>query len=190
MTTRIPPAEMTGLYGGLVKAISRRMVGNVPDGVAVLWHNRKVMNFSLGVGRRVKKWDRCDENLKSFANMAVAAFVGCEFCLDYGYFEAHNKGLDEKKARETPRWRESAVFTPLERDVMEYAEAMSATPPTVTDELSARLLDTLGPAALVELTAHIAFSNFATRSNIALGVSSEEYAASCALEPLAVASKS
>ncbi|MGN5237712.1 MULTISPECIES: carboxymuconolactone decarboxylase family protein [unclassified Rhodococcus (in: high G+C Gram-positive bacteria)] len=190
MTTRIPPAEMTGLYGGLVKAISRRMVGNVPDGVAVLWHNRKVMNFSLGVGRRIKRWDRCDENLKSLANMAAAAFVGCEFCLDYGYFEAHNKGLDEKKARETPRWRESEVFTPLERDVMEYAEAMSATPPTVTDELSARLLDTLGPAALVELTAHIAFSNFATRSNIALGVSSEEYAASCALEPLAVASKS
>ena len=57
------------------------------------------------------------------------------------------------KAREVPRWRESDVFTPLERDVMEYAEAMSQTPPTVTDELSARLLDQLGAAALVELTA-------------------------------------
>ena len=50
---------------------------------------------------------------------------------------AHNEGLDEAKAREVPRWRESDVFTPLERDVMEYAEAMSQTPPTVTDELSA-----------------------------------------------------
>lgn len=189
MTTRIPPAEMTGLYGGLVTRMARRMVGNVPDGVAVLWHNKKVMNFSLGVGRKVKKWDRCDENLKAFANMAVAAFVGCEFCLDYGYFEAHHKGLDVEKAREVPRWHESDVFTSLERDVMEYAEAMSSTPPTVTDELSARLLDALGPAALVELTAHVAFSNFATRSNIALGVSSEEYAASCDLAPLAVASK-
>ena len=36
---------------------------------------------------------------------------------------------------------------------MEYAEAMSQTPPTVTDELSARLLDQLGAPALVELTA-------------------------------------
>jgi hypothetical protein len=26
------------------------------------------------------------------------------------------------------------VFTPLERDVLEYAEAMTATPTTVTDE--------------------------------------------------------
>ena len=55
-----------------------------------------------------------------------------------------------------PRWRESDVFTPLERDVMEYAEAMSQTPPTVTDELSARLLEALGAPALVELTAFIA----------------------------------
>ena len=83
----------------------------------------------------------CDENLKSFAHMAVASLVGCSFCLDLGYFMAHNEGLDVAKAREVPRWRESDVFTPLERDVMEYAEAMSHTPPTVTDELSARLLD-------------------------------------------------
>ena len=76
--------------------------------------------------------------------MAAVSLVGCSFCLDYGYFEANNKGLDVTKAREVPRWRESNVFTPLERDVMEYAEAMSQTPPTVTDELSALLLDQLG----------------------------------------------
>ena len=43
-----------------------------------------------------------------------------------------------------PRWRESDVFTPLERDVMEYAEAMTQTPPTVTDELSAGCSTQLG----------------------------------------------
>ena len=96
--------------------------------------------------------------------MAVASLVGCSFCLDLGYFLAHNEGLDETKAREVPRWRESDVFTPLERDVMEYAEAMSQTPPTVTDELSAGLLDALGAAALVELTAFIALANMYTRT--------------------------
>ena len=83
---------------------------------------------------------------------------------------AHNEGLDVKKAREVPRWRVSDVFTPLERDVMEYAEAMTLTPPTVTDELSARLLNALGPAALVELTAFIALANFMARSNVAMGI--------------------
>ena len=73
--------------------------------------------------------------------MAAAGAIGCSFCLDLHYFMAHDRGLDEAKAREVPRWRESAVFTPLERGVMEYAEAMCQTPPTVTDEMSAELLD-------------------------------------------------
>jgi alkylhydroperoxidase family enzyme len=116
---------------------------------------------------------------------AVASLVGCSFCLDLGYFQAHNKGLDVTKAREVPRWRESDVFTPLERDVMEYAEAMTQTPPTVTDELSARLLEALGPAALVELTMFTALANLMTRSNTAIGIESQEFSAACDLKPLA-----
>jgi alkylhydroperoxidase family enzyme len=186
--TRIPKAELRGPYGALVKWMSRRMLGDVAEPVEVAWHNRKVVDFSFTVGRKAQKWDRCDENLKSFAHMAVAALVGCSFCLDLGYFQAHNEGLDVAKAREVPRWRESALFSPLERDVMEYAEAMSQTPPTVTDELSARLLDALGAPALVELTAWIALANLYTRSNTALGIESQGFSTACELKPLAVAS--
>ena len=57
---------------------------------------------------------------------------------------ALNQNLDLAKASQVPRWRESEAFTRLERDVLEYAEAMTNTPTTVTDELSARLLDRLG----------------------------------------------
>jgi alkylhydroperoxidase family enzyme len=187
-STRIPEAKLTGLYGALVKRMSLKMFGAVPEPVGVTWHNRKVLNFSFGVGRKAQKWNQCDENLKSFAHMAVASLVGCSFCLDFGYFHAHNQGLDVNKAREVPRWRESGVFTPLERDVLEYAEAMTQTPPTVTDELSARLLKGLGPAALVELTAFIALANFMARSNVALGIESQEFSAACDLKPLALAS--
>jgi alkylhydroperoxidase family enzyme len=186
--TRIPKAELTGIYGGMVKRMSRKMLGDVAEPVEVAWHNRKVLNFSFAVGRRAQKWDACDENLKSFAHMAAVALVGCSFCLDLGYFMAHNEGLDEAKAREVPRWRESTVFTPLERDVMEYAEAMTQTPTTVTDELSARLLEQLGAAALVELTAFIALANMYSRSNTALGIESQGFSAACELRPLAVRS--
>jgi AhpD family alkylhydroperoxidase len=184
--TRIPKAELTGIRGALVKQMSRRMLGDVAEPVAVVWHNRKVLNFSFALGRRAQKWDRCDENLKSFAHMAVASLVGCSFCLDLGYFQAHNDGLDEDRAREVPRWRESTVFTPLERDVMEYAEAMSLTPPTVTDELSARLLEQLGAPALVELTMFIGVANLATRTNTAMGIESQGFSAACDVKPLAV----
>lgn len=101
---------------------------------------------------------------------------------------AHNHGLDLEKARQIPCWRESDVFTPLERDVLEYAEAMSATPVSVTDGLSARLLEQLGAPALIELTSVIGFANFTTRSNVALGIESEGFADSCELKPLAMRS--
>src|SRR5580658_7668263 len=184
-TTRIPEAELTGLYGAVVKRMSRKMFGEVPEPVGVTWHNRKVLNFSFGVGRKAQKWDRCDENLKSFAHMATASLIGCSFCLDLGYFFAHNEGLDVNKAREVPRWRVSEVFSPLERDVMEYAEAMTQTPPIVTDELSDRLLKALGPAALVELTMFVAVANLMARSNVAMGIESQGFSAACDLKPLA-----
>ena len=162
MALRVPKAELT-------TEMSENMIkqfGAVPEPVEVVWHSPKVAMDNLEFGGKVGAWDAADASLKSFAHMAVAAQVGCSWCLDIGYFQAQNQNLDLAKASQVPRWRESEVFTPLERDVLEYAEAMTNTPPTVTDELYASLLDRLGPAAMVELTAFIAFANMATRNNV------------------------
>ncbi len=183
-TPRIPKAEITGLYGFALKRFTRKLLGDVPEPAEVMWHNRAVLSSVTGFGRRAQKWHRLDPNLKSFAHMAVAALVGCSWCLDYGYFHAHNEGLDEAKASEVPRWRVSPVFSALERDVMEYAEAMSVTPPRVTDALSARLLERLGAPAMVELVASVAFANMSTRSNTALGIEAQGFSRACRV-PLA-----
>ncbi|TFV78479.1 carboxymuconolactone decarboxylase family protein [Blastococcus sp. CT_GayMR19] len=187
-TTRIPATEITGIYGALIKTISRRMLGQVPDAVGVMWHYPALLKDQMKFGRRTESWNRLDPNLASLATMAAAASIGCSFCLDLHYFMTHNRGLDETKAREVPRWRESTAFAPLERRVMEYAEAMCRTPLTVTDEMSAALLDDLGAAALLELTARIGVMNMTARGNVALGIRSAEFSASCGLPPMAVPS--
>ena len=187
-STRVPPAEITGVVGALMKTMSRRMLGQVPEGLGVMWHYPALLKDTMRFGRRTESWNRLDPNLASFATMAAAGTIGCSFCLDLHYFMSHNRGLDEGKAREVPGWRGSTAFTPLERRVMEYAEAMCQTPLTVTDEMSAALLDELGAPALVELTSRIAFMNSSARGNVALGVRSQEFAASCGLPPLAARS--
>ncbi|MCW2783741.1 MAG: Carboxymuconolactone decarboxylase [Marmoricola sp.] len=184
-TTRIPAAEITGFKGALIKRFANKQLGQVPSSLGVYWHNQKVLMSMAGIGSKVQKWNECDQQLKSFAHMAVAAQVGCSWCLDFNYFEANNLNLDMTKAREVPRWRESTAFSPLERQVLEYAEAMTVTPPSVTDAMVAALRDQLGDAALVELSGVVAFANFTTRPNVALGIESDGFAAACGLKPLA-----
>lgn len=184
-TTRLPRTRITGLYGSLLKLGMRKMLGRVPENAEMMWHNPRVFKDMMRFGRITEKWSQVDRTLSTLATMAAAAEVGCGACLDIGYFMAHRKGLNEAKAREVPRWRESDIFTPLERRVMAYAQAMCRTPVVVTDEMSAELLADLGPAALLELTAKIGFMNLSARCNIALGIRSQEFAASCGLPPLA-----
>ena len=184
MTPRVPKKELTGVTGAVVKLMSRRMFGQVAEPAEVGWHHRKVLMASMRFGQKVQSWKEVDAGLKTYAHMAVAAKIGCSWCLDLGYFQAQNEDLDLAVASQVPRWRESEVFSPLERDVLAYAEAMTDTPPTVTDAMVARLLDALGPAGVMELTAVIGFANLTTRSNVAVGIESQGFSASCAV-PLA-----
>ena len=186
---RIPEATISGPYGALLKRVTRRMWGQVPDNAYVLWHNRRVMRSVLSFEQRVRRWDALDRHLSTYATLASAGVIGCSWCLDFGYFMAHHDDLDLEKVREVPRWRDSTAFSPLERDVMAYAEAMSVTPPTVDDELVARLLDALGAPAVVELTQLVALENMRSRFNSAAGLESQGYAEACAL-PLAAPSPS
>src|ERR671917_116711 len=79
-----------------------------------------------------------------------------------------------------------AVPEPVEVVYNNPDEATSSTPTSVTDELSASLLERLGPAALVELTVFIAFANLSTRANTAHGITSQGYSDACEI-PLASA---
>jgi alkylhydroperoxidase family enzyme len=180
MALRVPKAELPAeLRENMI-----RLLGAVPEPVEVSYNNPKVAVSSQEFSAGVATWDAADASLKTFAHMAVAAQVGCSWCLDVNYFLAQNHNLDLAKASQVPRWRESDVFTPLERDVLEYAEAMTSTPTTVSDELSASLLARLGPAALVELTVFIGFANMAGRVNTAHGITSQGYSDACEV-PLA-----
>lgn len=188
-TFRIPKATITGVYGRVMSVYARREWGQVPDNAHVLWHHRPVLRAVFAFEGRVRKWDRLDPDLKSYAQLASAAVIGCSWCLDFGYFLGRNEGLDLAKLREVPRWRESSAFNDVERDVLEYAEAMTVTPPTVTDELTGRLLAALGTPGVVELTQMVALENMRSRFNSAAGLQSQGYSDVCEL-PLAVPSTS
>ena len=84
-------------------------------------------------------------------------------------------GASEDKIRQLPAWRESALFSPLERDALEYAERITITGEKVTDELFARLRSHFSEAQIVELTAAVALENFRSKFNPALRIEAQGF---------------
>jgi AhpD family alkylhydroperoxidase len=168
-----------GLLGRLMSWYSRRRYGDVLDNGLALMHNKRVLVDVVRFEKRVEKWTRLDPGLKTLAEMAAAAMIGCSWCMDFGYWVGHRKGLDTARLEQVPRWRESDAFSPLERRVLEYTEAVTATPPEVTDELAEALRTELGNDAFVELTMMIALENERSRFNSALGLTSQGFKEQC-----------
>jgi AhpD family alkylhydroperoxidase len=169
----------------LAEWYSRRTYGTLADPLAAMGHNVRVLIADARFEQSVARWKRLDPTLKALAVMASAAAIGCSWCMDFGYWVSTREGVDPAKLRDVPRWRDSDVYTDLERQVMAYAEAATATPSAVTDDMVAELRRRLDDAQLVELTMMIAVENSRSRFNSALGLTSQGFRDRCEL-PAAV----
>jgi len=84
-------------------------------------------------------------------------------------------GASDDKIRQVPTWRESSLFSAVERDALEYAERLTVTGDKVTDELFARLRGHFSEAQVVELTAVVALENFRSKFNPPLGIEAQGF---------------
>jgi len=157
----------------------RRQFAAMLDPARATGHNIPVMQAFGALEQRADKWNKLDVKIRDLADMAAAAKIGCSWCLDFGYWMMHTHGIPREKIEAVPQWRNSNVFEPLERLAMEYAEAMTDTPPTVADQLVSRLRSHLNEAQFVELTAIICLENLRSRRNIAFGVPPQGFRARC-----------
>jgi alkylhydroperoxidase family enzyme len=181
-TARIPLDPPRTLVTRAVDWYSRRTFGSTLEPAAAMGHHPRLLVTQLRHEQALARWKRLDPTLKSLAVMSAAVTVGCSWCVDFGYWiGAAHEGIDPAKLRAVPTWRDSDVFTDLERRVVEYAEAMSTTPMGVTDEMVAGLRRRLDDAALVELTTMVAVENSRARANSALGLHSQGFRDRCEL---------
>ena len=84
-------------------------------------------------------------------------------------------GADEEKIRQVPTWRESSLFSDVERAALEYAERMTITGEKVTEELWTRLRSHFSESQMVELTFAVALENFRSKFNVPLGVEAQGF---------------
>lgn len=182
------PEREAGPVGRFAYRFSRRRYGAVSESLKVTAHHRRLL---LGYGLFELALDHSrlvDKRLKALAEIKVAALVGCEFCIDIGSRIGRDSGVGEDQLRDLARYEESEAFSPLEKLVLGYAEAMTRTPAEIPEDLFEALREHLGEAPLVELTAAIAWENYRARFNHAFGLGSQGFSGSayCPLPETAV----
>ena len=175
----------TPLYR-IAEWFTKRRYGTNLDPVAAVGHNSQVARSYALFELQVERWHSLEHGLKDLAVMAAATQIGCTWCVDFGYWEAtmlHH--VPAEKVRAVPSWRESSEFTELEQLVLEYAEAMTQTPPAVSDHLVDALRRRLNDAQLTELTAIVAVENLRSRINAAFGLTAQGFKDRCDAAPQA-----
>jgi AhpD family alkylhydroperoxidase len=182
-TARVPLEHPGSLLARALNFWTRRAYGQEMEPMLALLHHRRVTTTVARFEMGVAKWSRLDTGLKELAQLSVASQIGCSWCMDFGYYLSRTNGMAVEKLEQVAEWRGSTVYTPLERKVLEYAEAMTATPPTVTDEMVEGLRADLDDAQLVELTEIISVENLRSRTNSALGLTSQGFKSQCDLPP-------
>ncbi|MBW8764634.1 MAG: carboxymuconolactone decarboxylase family protein [Microbacterium sp.] len=160
---------------------ARRRHGDLQPAAAAANHSGVLIANGLLETAVEKRWHVLDPHLKWLAVQASASAIGCSWCTDYGYYLGSQDGIEVRKMRDVPRWRDSDAYDDRERLVLEYAERATATPADVDDDLSDRLAEHFSVEERVELAAWVALESYRSRFNAGLGLMSQGFSASCSL---------
>ena len=96
---------------------------------------------------------------------------GCAFCVDMHVKEARIHGERELRLHHVVVWRESPLFSPRERAVLEWTEALTQlSPHGVSDEIYNRVREQLSEQELADLSFLIVAINGWNRLSVAFQV--------------------
>ncbi len=176
--SRIPsvPPRAAGLLNRIGYRIARRRLGEVPEPFSVTAHHRWLFRVStlheLALERAVHAMP---PELLQLAEYRTAWTVGCSWCIDFGEMLVRLDGLDVERLKDIGEFETSPAYSADEREVIRYADAMTTTPMSVTDEQVAALVERHGHEAVVELTYLIAHENQRARFNHAFGITDQGF---------------
>jgi AhpD family alkylhydroperoxidase len=184
--SRIPAVTEAdaGPVGRLAYRYARHRFGAMPEPFAVTRHHRRLF-WATAVAESAyeKATTVLPARVRELAVYRVATRVGCMWCVDFGTMLQRLAGLDVERLQAVDDYATSPLFSDEERLALAYADAMTAQPPTVTDEQVAGLEAALGRAGLIELTYAVGLENMRARTYHALGITDQGFDAACRVRP-------
>ena len=172
---RIQGAPERGPLRKIAYSMARKRLGKVPEPFAVAAHHNAIFSAMSAFEMGLERSKKVSLRHKALGELRAAMVVGCEFCVDIGSMIARESGLTDDELKDLIDWRASERLDETDKLVLEYADAISATPVEVSDELFDRMRAHFDEEQLVELTAAIAWENWRARFNWAFGLGKEGY---------------
>ncbi|MGK5051463.1 carboxymuconolactone decarboxylase family protein [Janthinobacterium sp. RB2P8] len=106
--------------------------------------------------------------LLELIRLRASQINGCAFCVDMHTSDARKAGETERRLYAVSVWRETPFFTPRERAVLAWTEALTLLPQNhASDEDYAALAQQLTPAEMVNVT--LAIGSINTWNRLAVG---------------------
>lgn len=170
---RIPgiPTKEAGLLLRVLYRVARRRYGAVPEPFSVLAHHQKLM---IAAGRHEMAAERASKvlpaNVREIAVYRAATRLGCSWCVDFGTMLQKHEGLDIDRLKQIDDYETSPAYSHQERLAIAYADAMTTTPVSVTDEQVAELRREFGDKGVLELTYQVGLENMRARTYTALDI--------------------
>lgn len=154
----------------------RRKYGRVLD-AGLLWARapRLFGAVALLYGALDRKRSPIPPAMRSLITVRVSQINHCAFCVDVNSATLLKRGVSEDKVMALADWRTSDLFDACERDVLDYAEAMTLSDRAVADAQVERLRRHFDADGVVELTALVAFQNMSSKFNAALAVPAQGF---------------
>lgn len=167
---RVTLGEPRGLLQRLVFRFANRMFGRTPRSMRLMTGLPRLFRGMMWMEAALRATRGLDPRTHVLVDVAAARVIGCRYCLDIGGWVAMQAGIDATTLRNLDAFERSPEFTEAERAAIAFAEAMSATPPTVDDALFARLRRSYTESQILELAAIAGWEQYRARINHAMGL--------------------
>jgi len=156
--------------------LQRRKYGEILK-PGLLWARSPLLYLAVAglYGAIDRKRSPLQPVLRSLVTVRVSQMNACRFCVDINSATLAARAGSLDKVNAVARWREADLFDERERAALEYAEAVTTTGASVSDDLMARLSKHFDEDGIVELTALIAFQNLSSKFNSALDVPAQGF---------------
>ncbi|WP_067177135.1 carboxymuconolactone decarboxylase family protein [Microtetraspora niveoalba] len=101
--------------------------------------------------------------VRELVKIRASQINGCLFCIDMHIHEALRNGETPDRIYQVSAWRESELYTDAERAALDYAEAATKQPDSVSDEVWNAVTAEFKPEEAAYLVAQVAQINLWNR---------------------------